>query len=152
MSCTRQKFHFPFKVQHLLLNKMQLLKCFNAVHQVPLSMGFPRQEYWSGGAISSSRGSSPTQRSNLHLLHWRADFSLLSHLGSPKSRDSQERLHSKEWESLRVGSWNIYFQQVLQNELLMLPLEFMKYRLLRHSAPYVSLVLIWLCLFSKVRV
>ena len=71
---------------------------------------------------------------------------------APKSGDSQERLHIKEWESLRVGSWDTHFQQVLQNELLMLPLEFMKYRLLRHSAPHVSLVLTWLCLFSKVRV
>ena len=71
---------------------------------------------------------------------------------APKSGDSQERLHIKEWESLRVGSWDTHFQQVLQNELLMLPLEFMKYRLLRHSAPHVSLVLTCLCLFSKVRV
>ena len=29
------------------------------IHQAPLSMGFPRQEYWNGFAISFSRGSSP---------------------------------------------------------------------------------------------
>ena len=34
-------------------------------------------------AISFSRGVFPTQGSNSHLLHWQADSSLLSHLGSP---------------------------------------------------------------------
>ena len=29
---------------------------WTVAHQVPLSMGFPGQEYWSGVAISSSRG------------------------------------------------------------------------------------------------
>ena len=59
-------------------------------HQAPLSMGFPRQEYWSGVAISSSR-IFPTQGLNLCLLHWQADslptreatFSLL--YGRPQS-------------------------------------------------------------------
>ena len=35
-------------------------------------------------AISSSRGSSQPQGSNLHLLHWQADSSPLSHQGSSK--------------------------------------------------------------------
>ena len=46
-------------------------------HQAPLSMGFSRQEYWSGFAISSSRGSSwPRDRSYVFyigrwvLYHW----------------------------------------------------------------------------------
>ena len=41
-------------------------------HQAPLSMGFPRQEYWSGFPFPSS-GVFPTPGSNLHisgLLHW----------------------------------------------------------------------------------
>ena len=45
--------------------------------QASLSMGFPRQEYWSG---------LPTQGSNLGLLHWWEDFFFfflpLSHQGS----------------------------------------------------------------------
>ena len=41
-------------------------------HQAPLSMGFPKQEYWSGlpfppPGIFSTQGSNP---SLLHLLHW----------------------------------------------------------------------------------
>ena len=40
--------------------------------QAPLSMGFPRQEYWSGLPFSS-QGIFPTQGSNLHLLHWQAN-------------------------------------------------------------------------------
>ena len=34
-----------------------------------LSVGFPRQEYWSGLPFPSQEVF-PTQRSNLHLLHW----------------------------------------------------------------------------------
>ena len=32
---------------------------WTVAHQAPLSMGFSRQEYWSGVAMPSSRGSSP---------------------------------------------------------------------------------------------
>ena len=54
-------------------------------HQTPLSMGFPRQEYW-GGLPFPSLGIIPTQGSNpclLCLLHWQVDSLPLSHLGSP---------------------------------------------------------------------
>ena len=42
----------------------------------PLSMGFPRQEYWSGLPFLL-QGIFPIQGSNLHLLHllhWQVDF------------------------------------------------------------------------------
>ena len=51
-------------------------------HQAPLSMGFPRQEYWSGLPFSSSRGSSQPWGSNpslLCLLHCRRILYQLSH-------------------------------------------------------------------------
>ena len=48
--------------------------------QVPLSMGFPRQEYWSEMPYLL-QGTFLTQRSNPHLLHWQADSLLLSHQG-----------------------------------------------------------------------
>ena len=51
--------------------------------QAPLSMGFPRQEYWSGCHFLL-QGIFPTQGSNLRLLLWWADSLLLSHLGSLK--------------------------------------------------------------------
>ena len=47
-------------------------------------MGFSQQEYWSGLPFPPLRGL-PTQGSNsylLHLLHWQANPSSLSHLGS----------------------------------------------------------------------
>ena len=40
-------------------------------HQPPLSMGFPRQEYWSGLPFFL-QGIFPTQGSNPRLLHWQA--------------------------------------------------------------------------------
>ena len=46
----------------------------------PLSMGFPRQEYWSGLHFLL-QGIFPIQGSNLRLLHWQADSLLLSHQG-----------------------------------------------------------------------
>ena len=38
-------------------------------HQAPLSMGFSRQEYWSGLPCPPPPRDLPTQGSNLHLLH-----------------------------------------------------------------------------------
>ena len=50
-------------------------------HQAPLSMGFSRQEYWSR-CHALLQGIFSTQGLNLCLLHWQADFSPLSYLGS----------------------------------------------------------------------
>ena len=52
--------------------------------QAPLSVGFSRQEYWSGLPFPSP-GIFPTQGSNLHLLrllHGQVDSLPLSHLES----------------------------------------------------------------------
>ena len=48
----------------------------------PLSMGFPRQEYWSGLPFPSP-GNLPDPGSNPCLLHWQAESLPLSHWGSP---------------------------------------------------------------------
>ena len=50
--------------------------------QAPLSMGFYRQEYWSG-LPCPSLGIFPTQGLNLGLLHWQADCLPLSPPGKP---------------------------------------------------------------------
>ena len=42
---------------------------WTVAHQAPLSMGFPRQEYWVG-CHSLLQGIIPTQESNWCLLHW----------------------------------------------------------------------------------
>ena len=52
--------------------------------QVPLSMGFPRQQYWNGLPFPPQGGIFLTQRSNLHLLHWKVDSLPLSHQGRPE--------------------------------------------------------------------
>ena len=41
--------------------------------QASLSMGFPKQEYWSELSFPSP-GIFPNQRSNPHLLNWQRDF------------------------------------------------------------------------------
>ena len=60
---------------------------WNAAHQATLSMGFCRQEYWSG-LPSLPPGDLPDPRYQTHfclcLLHCRQILYPLSHLGSPK--------------------------------------------------------------------
>ena len=51
--------------------------------QAPLSMGFSRQEYWSG-CRALFQGIFPTQGSNPGLLHCRWILYQLSHQGSPR--------------------------------------------------------------------
>ena len=51
--------------------------------QAPLSMGFSRQEYWSGLHFLL-QGIFSTQGLDLHLLHWQVDSLPLSHQGSPQ--------------------------------------------------------------------
>ena len=59
---------------------------WTVAHQAPLSMGFPRQEYWNGLPFPS-----PEDRPDLGIelkwirSTWQVDSLLLSHLGSPKS-------------------------------------------------------------------
>ena len=55
--------------------------------QAPLSMGFSRQEYWSGlPCISPGDLPNPeTEPISLYLLHWQVDSLSLCHLGSQGS-------------------------------------------------------------------
>ena len=50
-------------------------------HQVPLAMGFARQEYWSG-LLFPSPGNLPNQGTELTSHAWQADSLPLSHQGS----------------------------------------------------------------------
>ena len=61
--------------------------------QAPLSLGFPRQEYWSGLHFLL-QGIFPTQGLDLCLLHWQGDSLPLHHLGGPMWLDTcMKRLH-----------------------------------------------------------
>ena len=55
---------------------------WTVVHQAPLSMGFFRQEFWSGLPLSSP-GDLPDPGIGPHLLRWQVDSLLLSHQGCP---------------------------------------------------------------------
>ena len=70
------------------LSRVQLFVTpWMVAHQAPLSMEFPRQEYWSR-LLCPPPGDlpDPTQGSNSCLLHWQVDSLQLSHLGSPVMR------------------------------------------------------------------
>ena len=49
-----------------------LVTLWTVAHHAPLSMRFPRQEYWSG-LPCPLQGIFLTQRWNLHLMHWQMD-------------------------------------------------------------------------------
>ena len=56
---------------------------WTVAHQAPLSMGFPRQEYWSGLPFPSPGDlPDPEIKDTLGLFHWQADSLPLSHQGS----------------------------------------------------------------------
>ena len=69
---------------------------WTVVHQAPLSMGFSRQEYWSGLPIPSTRDlPNPGSSSHLfHLLYFQADSLPLHHLGSPRQTDCRQDYRS----------------------------------------------------------
>ena len=55
---------------------------WTVVHQTPLSMGFPKQEHWSG-LLFPSPGDLFDPGIETESLALEADSSLLSHQGSP---------------------------------------------------------------------
>ena len=59
-----------------LCNPIDYIAC-----KAPLSMGFPRQEYWSGLPFSSP-GDLPNPRMEARFLPWQADSLPLNYLGS----------------------------------------------------------------------
>ena len=65
-----------FTMHAQLLSQVQLsVTPWTVVHQAPLSVGFPRQEYWGGLLFPPPDGL--TQGPNLpflRLLHWQADL------------------------------------------------------------------------------
>ena len=71
-------------------------------HQAPLTMGFPKQEYWSGLPFPSPVDLPNLhllhwQRSNPHLLHWQVDSLPLSHQESMLQVYKQQILQVRAW-------------------------------------------------------
>ena len=85
-------YHWVTREDHKEVWKVKLLICvwpfatsWTVAHQVPLSMGLPRQEYWSGLSFLSP-GDLPWPRIEPIFpagTHWQADSLPQSHLGSP---------------------------------------------------------------------
>ena len=75
---------------------------WNVTRQVPLSMGFSRQEYWSGLPCPPPRNlPDPGNLCLLCLLHWQAGSLPLRHLRSPEYVSRGSHLHSS-------GSWQCH--------------------------------------------
>ena len=74
------------KVKVKSLSCVQLLATpWTVAYQAPPSMGFSRQEYWSGLPLFLLQGIFPSQGSNPGLSHCRQTLYHLSHKESPKN-------------------------------------------------------------------
>ena len=65
---------------------LTLITPWTIAHQGPLSMGFPRQEYWSGLPFPPP-GDLLTQGLNPGLLHCRQILYCMRHQGNPQNKD-----------------------------------------------------------------
>ena len=76
------QFAYCWNVKVKSLSRAQLFATpWTVTHQAPLSMGFPRQEYWSGLPFPSPGIFQPGIEPESSALQ--VDSLLLSHLGSP---------------------------------------------------------------------
>ena len=97
---TKEKFiiiFFNFMIKTLLCYAQSCQTLWVAC-QVPVSMGFSRQEYWSRFSFPP-QGIFPIQESNpclLRLLHWQAGSFPLSHLGGPMIKTTSCFLRKRE--------------------------------------------------------
>ena len=90
---------------------------WDVARQVPLSMGFPRQEYW-GGLLFLSPGDLPDpgiECVSLVSLAWQADSIPLSHLGSPIPSGSF--LFCPQWWCPNHGRYLIVFTSLFHHNL-----------------------------------
>ena len=72
---------------------------WTVAHQVPLSMGFPRQEYWIGLPFPSP-GHLPDPGIEPASPAWQADSLLLSHLRNP---GNMIRSHQRDGTGREAG-------------------------------------------------
>ena len=100
---------------------------WTVAHQAPLSMGFPRQEYWSGLPFP---GDLPNPGIKPASHAWQADSSSLSHLGSLLSPFCRKRTVLSESGSCHLktgtqvvdsrGLWSSPSIKLLYHHLLLL--------------------------------
>ena len=108
------------------LSQVQLFaNPWTIAHQAPLSMRFPRKEYWSGLPLLWQE-IFPTQGSNpclLHLLHWQLDSLPLQTRTQPTSTNSfEENIYPYLfWANLRP---QVTFSGIYPSSQQILPFKF----------------------------
>ena len=75
---------------------LTLMIPWTVAHQVPLSMGFSRQEYWNGMPFPSP-GDLPDPGIEPGSSSLQTDFSPLSHQGSPAVSHNNSNLTLSTW-------------------------------------------------------
>ena len=76
--------------------------------KIPLSIGFPRQEYWSGLPFPSP-GDLPDPGITPTLPHWHVDSLPWSHQGSPGAVDTvtKNEIRSRTYKSRQRATWQV---------------------------------------------
>ena len=107
---SKKKVHATLNINRCCLVS-QLCSCvllfstsWTVARQAPLSMGFPRQEYWVGCRFLL-QGIFPTQGSNPHLLHWQADSLSQRHLENPKYLETKSV--GRGWQIYSIKGKNV---------------------------------------------
>ena len=107
----------------MLVAQLCLTLChpWTVTHQVPLSMEFSRQEYWTGLPFPSP-GDLPHPGINLHLLHCRQTLYHLSHQGR-RHLICKSRLFGKgpdpgkDWRQKEKGWWRMRWLNSITNSM-----------------------------------
>ena len=95
----KQLFNYLYSPMYCVLSCVRLLATpWTVAHQAPLSMEFPRQEYWVG-CHALLQGIFPTQGSTQCLLHWPR-----SKLGKPQNKLTLETMAKTDKASGSSGS------------------------------------------------
>ena len=95
----------PFDTNNLVMKNAQLLSCVqlfatprSIAHQAPLSMGFPRQEYWSEvllpppGESSRPRDRNPIPYASC-IGRWILYYCATWNIQAPQGNVNQDRVH-----------------------------------------------------------
>ena len=95
---------------------------WTVAHQVPLSMGFPRQQYWSG-LLFPSPGDFPDPGIKPASPALRADALLSEPPGNPKAHLGVSFLTEELCDNIRAGRHKRYYPVLVQFLILKRKLE-----------------------------
>ena len=120
---------WKWKVRVKLLSHIRLLAtAWTAAHQTPLSMGFSRQEYWSGVPLPS-----PHYEATNGIFHRTRTNNFTIFMEIQKTLNSQSNLEKEEWNRRNQPAWLQSLLQSHSHQDSMVLAQSQKYRSIEQS-------------------